>query len=280
MRSTQAGTYLHLLEQRSGTWYQQGDPSALYSCLQLIYGVGPRFSSALQAEGYTDLRKLIEHPRWGGQAARLVQAIQASDVAYLSRRGAAEAHLLGYFTHSDTVFLDLETTGLTPARPLFLVGLLSLREGKLTFDQYLARCFEEERAAVGAAVAYLAQFRVWVSFNGRAFDIPYLRTRAEYYGINFPQPELHIDLLRTSRRLYRDLLPNCRLTTLESYLLNRVRFDDVPGHLIPDLYHQFVAQQQPELLLGVLRHNVDDLLTLSQLMHLVQEEQQLREQAG
>lgn len=272
------GTYFHLVETRTGSWYQGADPAGLYSCLEMVYGIGPHFARCLTEEGYGDLRLLVHHPRWGQQARKLVDAIETGDVRYLARHGAREAYLLGYFTHGDTVFIDLETTGLIPTRPLFLIGTLSQKDGRLIFEQFLARCFEEEQTAVAAAVEHLGRFPVWVTFNGRAFDIPYLRTRAEFFGLTFPKPKLHIDLIRTSRRLYRGLLPDCRLTTLESYLLNRVRFDDVPGYLIPDLYHQFVVEQDPQLLLGILRHNVDDLHALSQLMYLVEEELGYQEQ--
>ena len=273
--TTPQGTYLHLTEYRSGTFEVGGDPQKLYSCLELLYGVGPYNARKLREEGYTDLRSLVNHQRWGRQARKLVQAIADGDIAYLGRFGADEYYLLGYFGSGDVVFLDLETTGLNGTRPLFLIGTMVQREGGLACQQYLARSFDEEAAAVAAALEFLKGYPVWVSFNGRCFDAPYLRTRAEYYGMSFPQPILHIDLLSAARKLYRGILPNCRLTTLEAYLLNRVRFDDVPGHLIPDLYHRFVVEQKPELMLGILRHNVEDLYSLSQLMSLVRERQQM-----
>lgn len=265
-------SYLHLTETRPGEWHRIGDPDELYRDLQLVYGIGPYYEQSLREEGFSDLRSLCAHPRWGSDAKRIVRAIEEKDVAYLARRGASSASLLGYFSPEEVIYLDLETTGLSGTRPLFLIGTLRTDGGRLLFEQFLARCFEEERAVVFAATELLAKFPVWVSFNGRAFDAPYLWSRANFFDLPCPRPQLHIDLLHTARRLYKDLLPNCRLTTLESYLLNRVRFDDVPGHLIPEIYHQFVVEQSPELLAGVLRHNIEDLYTLSELIGLVEEE--------
>ena len=91
----------------------------------------------------------------GRQARKLVQAIADGDIAYLGRYGADEYYLLGYFGSGDVVFLDLETTGLNGTRPLFLIGTMVQREGGLACQQYLARSFDEEAAAVAAAPGVL-----------------------------------------------------------------------------------------------------------------------------
>lgn len=265
-------SYLYLRETRPGRWHRLGDPEDLYKDLQLVYGIGPYYEQRLREEGYADLRDLCSHARWGRDARRIVRAIEEKDVRYLARRGASTASLLGYFSPEEIIFFDLETTGLSGTRPLFLIGTLRLDGDRLLFEQFLARCFEEERAVVFAATDLLAKYPVWVSFNGRAFDVPYLWSRANFFGLPCPQPQLHVDLLHTARKLYRDVLPNCRLVTLESYLLNRVRLDDVPSHLIPELYHRFVIEQRPELLTGILRHNIEDLHSLSKLIGLVKDE--------
>ena len=49
--------------------------------------------------------------------------------------------------------------------------------------------------------------------------------------------------------------PTARLTTVETYLLDTYRGDDVPSYMIPELYYQFVMYQEPALLEGILLHN-------------------------
>ncbi len=44
----------------------------------------------------------------------------------------------------------------------------------------------------------------------------------------------------------------------------------MPGYLVPTVYHQFVETQEPRLLAPpVLEHNVQDVITLAQLLPLV-----------
>ena len=155
-------------------------------------------------------------------------------------------------------------------QPLFLIGLIYLEGGKLCLKQLLARSFEEEEGVLRAALSILSKRPVWVSYNGLTFDEPFLRSRFCYYFGESPAPRLHIDLLRHVRQQYRDLLPNCRLTTVEAYILDTYRPDDVPGYMIPELYYQFVMYQEPALLEDILLHNSRDLQSLVRLMGVLQ----------
>jgi uncharacterized protein YprB with RNaseH-like and TPR domain len=80
----------------------------------------------------------------------------------------------------------------------------------------------------------------------------------------------HLDLLPNARMKYRRVLPNCRLQTLEQAVCRRTRYGDTPGHLIPQLYHDFVRTGNPAPLEGIFHHNALDLITMAELLpHLV-----------
>lgn len=169
----------------------------------------------------------------------------------------------------ETVFLDIESTGLRPSRPLFLVGLLHCRGGQLVLRQYLARHPREEGPLLTALARELTNYQVLITYNGKSFDMPYIENRMSHYGLNSKWQPLHIDLLWHARNHYRGVLPNCRLVTLEENILRQRRHDDVPGSLIPQVYRTFVQKQEPALMRGILEHNALDLISLYKLLPIL-----------
>lgn len=139
--------------------------------------------------------------------------------------------------------------------------------------QLLARDYAEEEAIIAAFIGIAAETAPWVSFNGKAFDLPFLRERARHHRLVIPEPRGHRDLLHAARRVYRGVLPNCRLQTLETALFSRYRRRDLPGEEIPAAYHAFVRTGAEDDMVRILRHNRDDLVTLARLhVHLGEDE--------
>jgi uncharacterized protein YprB with RNaseH-like and TPR domain len=247
-----------------------GDTKHLEQELQLVPGIGPKTAEKLQKAGIYWVEDLAKHKRFGEGATKVLEAIAARDALSLSRRGASDWDLAKLFQPEEFVFLDLETTGLCFTQPLFLIGLIYFEEGELCLRQFLARSFEEEAGVIGAVTEILGERPVWVSYNGLTFDEPFLNGRLRYYLGESLKPQLHVDLLRHVRRHYRDLLPDCRLTTVETYILDAYRSGDIPGYMIPELYYQFVMYQEPALLEAILLHNARDLETLVRLLGMLQ----------
>ena len=165
----------------------------------------------------------------------------------------------------DHLFLDLETLGFV-GRPLFLIGLfvpLSGREGKIV--QIIARDYSEEEDVLRYFADRYAPTPVWVTFNGKSFDVPCLNLRCAYHLLSRHEPREHLDLLHWARRHFRDVFPDCRLKTLEWRVCGRVRNDDLDGSRVPDAYHRYIRDSDPTYLEPILRHNRDDLLTLAEL---------------
>jgi len=165
----------------------------------------------------------------------------------------------------DILFLDLETTGLS-CSPLFLAGLMLWEDGALVIRQYFARHYAEERAVILLLREAAAGRTLLVSFNGKSFDVPFVRARAAANGVHCPLAPAHLDLLHECRREYRPSVPNCRLTTLEQHVCGRARGPDIPGYAIPDAYHAFVRTGDAGEMVEVVRHNRLDLITLADLM--------------
>jgi hypothetical protein len=165
----------------------------------------------------------------------------------------------------DLVFFDLETTGLSSS-PVFLIGAMVWSGGGLVTRQFFARDYSEERPIISMFAECLRGKKMLVSFNGKSFDLPYMRARAAAAGVRFAFDGPHLDLLHVSRRAWKDQLPNCRLQTLEAHLCGRHRTGDIPGHAIPQAYHHYVHTGDARQMVPTLEHNRLDLITLAEVM--------------
>jgi uncharacterized protein YprB with RNaseH-like and TPR domain len=169
---------------------------------------------------------------------------------------------------AELVFLDIETLGLM-GTPVFLVGLLSFRDGNLLIRQFFSRDYSEELPMLAAVAATLVDCRALVTFNGKTFDLPTLRDRMAAHLLTPPRIDHHFDLLHESRRRFRRVLPDCRLQTLEHHICRRKRTGDVPGELIPQLYHDFVATGDASGIRDVLHHNALDLVAMVEILTFI-----------
>jgi uncharacterized protein YprB with RNaseH-like and TPR domain len=107
-----------------------------------------------------------------------------------------------------------------------------------------------------------------VSFNGKSYDVPFMKERAAYHRLDLScvNDKPHLDLLHWSRRKWKGSVTDCRLKTLEWEICRQRRWGDVPGDQIPGIYHRFVRTGDPYQLVPVFHHNVLDLVTMVDLI--------------
>ena len=201
-----------------------------------------------------------EEPDGHTLPALLARALDA-----LARSEAPDGQEPAIVVPDQVCFLDLETTGLGCC-PVFLIGTLVCRKGQMVCRQFLARTYAEEPSIVHAFAEHVGSSTMLVTFNGKTFDVPFLRTRAAATGVELPEPPGHLDLLHAARRAFRDRLPDCKLQTLERYVCGRHRGDDIPGSDIPAAYHDFVHTGDARQIALIARHNQWDLVTMVHLM--------------
>jgi len=166
---------------------------------------------------------------------------------------------------SRILYLDIETTGLW-STPLFLVGLMFMDEGKLMVHQLFAREYAEEAAVLEYLSEFIRGFDTLITFNGKSFDMRFIRDRSRVNMVDFAWEGTHLDLLHEGRRRYRKKFENCRLITLEERVIGRLRSGDIPGHQIPDEYHYFVRTGNAWRLRSIFYHNGLDLITMAELL--------------
>ena len=147
-----------------------------------------------------------------------------------------------YRVELDTMtFFDLETTGLSGGSGTiaFLAGLGYFEARNFVVDQVFIDDFPGEMDFLSTILSYFEKRPTVVSYNGKAFDIPLLRTRCIMNGLPVPHFQ-SLDLLHPARRLWSHALPSCSLQVLESAILNVERENDVPGAFIPQIWLDYV----------------------------------------
>ncbi len=166
------------------------------------------------------------------------------------------------------VFFDTETTGLAGGTGTyaFLVGLGFFEGYDFVVRQYFMRDYPEEEPMLEAIAADLSRFDLLVSFNGKSFDWPLMETRYRMSRRRVPlQGAPHLDLLHPARRLWKERLGACHLQNLELQILGVQRQGDVPGHLIPPLYFDYLRTGNVAPLADVILHNRLDIVSLVSL---------------
>ncbi len=164
-----------------------------------------------------------------------------------------------------SIFFDIETTGLGIGAGVyaFLVGFGTFEGDEFCLRQYFMRDHGEEDGLLYLLGEQMRLREGWVSFNGRAFDLPILQSRFICGRREMPLAQApHLDLLYPARKLWRKRLISCRLCSLEAGVLGVTRDGDVPGWLIPDLYFDYVRYGVVEPLRPVFLHNALDVLSL------------------
>ena len=168
-----------------------------------------------------------------------------------------------------TLFLDTETTGLaggTGTLP-FMVGAGRFTPSGFITSQIFTRNPSEERAQLELLDRMMSGVTSIVTYNGKSFDIPILKTR--YVMNSLPSPFtdiLHFDLLPLSRRLWRRRLESRSLKDIETEILGFSRSQmEVPGWEVPVIYFNYLRTGDPSQLAGVFYHNAIDIQSLAAL---------------
>ncbi len=174
---------------------------------------------------------------------------------------------------NEAVFFDTETTGLShgAGNMVFLAGLGFLKGKKFVVRQYFVSNPSVEHRLIETVIDLFSKKNVVVTYNGKCFDIPVIRTRCALNGICEPEIE-QIDLYHISRFVWKDRLKGFRLVDVEKDILNFTRKGDLPGSMAPFAYREFLLRGEKKLLEKVFRHNLTDVYSLFKLFLRVGDE--------
>ncbi|GAF66654.1 hypothetical protein BTS2_3556 [Bacillus sp. TS-2] len=164
------------------------------------------------------------------------------------------------------LFFDIETTGLSSGagHSIFLLGYSKIERDEVLVRQYLLSGPSSEAAFYYYFLNDIEAHHKLVTYNGKAFDWPQVKTRHTFVRDQVPNlPKIgHYDLLHAARRFWKDTLPSCRLSIVEKEILQIDRIEDTPGYLAPMLYFDYLNEQEPLYLEGIIKHHEMDVMSL------------------
>lgn len=165
-------------------------------------------------------------------------------------------------------FIDTETSGLSGGTGtyVFLVGIGFFEGDDFVVEQYAMEDYDEEAALVEVLRLRMADFEALVSYNGKSFDVPLLRTRFIFQRTPSVWELPHLDLLHLARRLWKRRLRDCSLGTVETQVLGIRRVSDVDGAMVPRIFFDYVRGIRLERMIPVFDHNAQDIVSLGSLL--------------
>lgn len=168
----------------------------------------------------------------------------------------------------DLFFFDTETTGLGggTGNTIFLLGYASLKGETVVLKQHI---LPHPGAEVPLYKSFLENINYtnMVTYNGKSFDWPQVKTRHTLIRDHVPKlpPFGHFDLFHAAKRMWKHRLERLKLSVVEKEILEFERKDDIPGFLAPMIYFDFIERKDPEGMLGIIKHNEMDILSLISL---------------
>lgn len=171
----------------------------------------------------------------------------------------------------EAVFLDIETTGLSPMRSfIYLIGLvfIDLKRVTMHITQLIAEDRDEEEEILKLMKERLKGYKTVVTYNGNSFDLPFIAKRSERYGIE-PIAMDSFDMYE-KLRLHKDTL---KLDGLKQKNIEKklgiTREDRYNGGECISFYKDYVKNKNQESFDRFVLHNYDDLLYMPATMSIL-----------
>ncbi len=180
-----------------------------------------------------------------------------------------------YFGGMKPCVLDIETTGLDRNRcRVILTGLLTPIDGGVRATQFLAENHCEEGKVLDATIEFLDSEGIdyLITYNGAAFDVPFLNTRLERCFAGRQIGMYDFDLLRFLRMTtcLKARTGSLSQKSVENYYgILSDRGDTISGRESVMLFDQYSLTGNSTIEKIILTHNREDIVHLSRLMYHV-----------
>jgi len=256
--------------------------------LKTVYYIGKSIERKLIKRGVKTLYDLKINLKYMSSANEILDLIDNKEYCILSKnKYINDLDLLFCFELEELLFLDIETLGLYDS-PIIIIGLGFFKNNKFEIHILFARDLEEEIALFEHLKSdILTQFKCFISFNGKSFDIPYIANRFLYYFDENPMISdnespyessnsifHHIDLYHNCRRIFRGRFNDYTLTNMEEKLLGLKRENELPSSLVGFCYKLYIEDpyRHAGLIKEVIEHNYWDIYSMPLILKKLLEE--------
>ncbi len=172
----------------------------------------------------------------------------------------------------DTIaYLDIEATGFDlEYDKIVLISLgYYLKEGQFKIIQYFAETPSDEESLLKELKKAMCKFKRWCSYNGTAFDEPFIIKKMNKFNLGFRLPREHIDLFRMIRPFYRKMgIKSCSLKSVEQFTGIK-RKDEINGARWVELYNEYLANYDEKSKEILMLHNYEDVVNLPKIFKVI-----------
>lgn len=243
--------------------------------LKLLPKIGPKKEQNLKNNGYPTIESLTKHDRYCDAASKFLDEID--DLSYCeiidmldNNRYTQKCrnNILKSISMTDKEnfkFMDIETKGLSNV-PIILIGVAEIKGKNIISSQYFLRDYSEEASVIDGYLSHLDEDSVHVTFNGKTFDVPFIKNRCGYNRIDADLDLAHLDLMYFAKNLWGEDLPNCQLQTIEREMFGIERVGDVPGQYIPGYWDTYFQKDNIGPVVPIIEHNAQDVISLASFL--------------
>ncbi len=246
--------------------------------LKTVYYIGENLERQLNRKGVKSLYDLRIDLKYNISAHRVLDLIENKEYRRLNRnKNIYDLDVAFCFDIEELLFLDIETLGLYDS-PIIMVGLGYFKNNKFEIHILFARDLEEEIAMCEhLKTDILPNYRCFITYNGKSFDIPYIANRFLYFFDENPMISEeeepyerfnnkfhHIDLYHNCRRKYKGIFEKFTLTDMEESLLNMRRDNELPSGLVGLCYKKYLEAplRYVGLVKEIIEHNYWDIYSM------------------
>lgn len=180
-------------------------------------------------------------------------------------------NLTNHILDNDSIFFDIETTGFSPVSSnIYLIGCLYKKNNHIVVEQFFAENEEDEVIVLDSFIKLIAPFKKLISFNGKGFDIPFIKAKCKSYHIKENLEHFtHYDIFKIVCELKFLLnLPNYKQKSIEHFL-GIDREDFFTGGELIEVYQDYKKAPSPNSLDILLLHNYDDVTGMLKLLPIL-----------
>lgn len=170
-------------------------------------------------------------------------------------------------TKENLLYLDIETTGLSPETSALTVIGCCKSGGELM--QWFNESGMEQKQILASFLSYVEKFDTIITYNGGTFDLPFLKKKCEEYGFPYSMDNKNYIDLYKNLRAWKHLLPikNLKQKSVEEFL-GISRADRLSGRQLIKVYQDYIKTKEPELKSMILQHNKEDIMSLPLIQSL------------
>ncbi len=195
------------------------------------------------------------------------KALQEGDISFfVNNLNAQEYYRIAFSFPDETIFLDIETTGLS--KYYDDITLIGLSVG----DNYYVYIKGQEPEFVKNKIAYA---KVIITFNGSLFDLPFLKEKVP----DLQQPLAHIDLRFLAKRV--GLSGGQKKIEKQIGIKRETYLNNLEGEVAPLLWHKY-CRGDLNSLKTLISYNHADVEGMKQIFdevtHRLMERQEIPEQ--